>query len=143
MKGDVPSQLLAHWQDNLFPRVFYESSPLLSISDYYCVVDVVTQCGQILFEIDSIFSHVAFLKIRFLRSLKDKIWNNWLFFNILVIFQLILNALQFKNQQNVQLFWWFYCSKNSFLKKSLLGSAGNWFFWTHFWIPYVILVLKT
>ena len=60
MIGDVPSQLLAHWQGNLFPKVFYESSPLLSISDYYCVVDVVTQCGQILFEVGFKFYLASF-----------------------------------------------------------------------------------
>ena len=35
-----------------------------------------------------------------------------------------------------------YGAKNSFLKKSLIGGNGNWLFWTHFWIPYAILVLK-
>ena len=36
-----------------------------------------------------------------------------------------------------------YWSKNSVLKKSLLGRVGNWLFWTHFWIPCVIRLSKT
>ena len=50
---------------------------------------------------------------------------------------------KFKNQQNFQFFWWFFCPKNSFLKKSLLGSVCNWLFWTHFRIPWAILLWKT
>ena len=51
----------------------------------------------------------------------------------------------FKIQKSTkhQIFWWFFCSENSFLKKSLLGGDGNWLFWTHFWIPYGILFPKT
>ena len=33
-------------------------------------------------------------------------------------------------------------TEKSNLQKSLTGGVGNWFVWTHFWIPYAILVLK-
>ena len=33
-------------------------------------------------------------------------------------------------------------TEKSNLKKSLTGGVGNWLVWTHFWIPYAILVLK-
>ena len=60
------------------------------------------------------------------------------FFRIGLTHAFILTE-KFKNQQNLQ----FFCSENSFWKKTLLGSASNWLFWTHFWIPCAILLSKT
>ena len=78
------------------------------------------------------------------------------YFNILVIFQLILIVLQLmffklvlfihmycqKNSKINKTFNFvddFFCAENSFLKKALLGRFCNWLFWTHFWIPYAVL----
>ena len=91
---------------------------------------------------------------------KSCTWRNWSVFNILAIFQLILKvleldflktglnysyilAIEIQKSTKRQIFWWFFCSENNFLEKSLLGRVWNWLFWTLFSIPYAILVLKT
>ena len=113
-----------------------------------------------------------FLKIRCLRSIVAIIPMKQLIFKNkkshvkkLKIFQHFVNIStdskssaikSFKNGLIMHIYWpknsklnktsnflWFFVPKISFLKKSLLGSACNWLFWTHFWIPYAILVLKT
>ena len=60
-----------------------------------------------------------------------------------ICFKKLFSAQKNHQKNNNLIFLWFFWAENSFLKKIVLGSVGNWLFWTHIWIPCAILLSKT
>ena len=56
---------------------------------------------------------------------------------------LIFSKNYSKINKTSKLFRQFFVPKIVYWKKLVMGNNDNWLFWTHFWIPYEILVLKT